>query len=323
MRSTDAGRMILGVLALFGVALAAPRAGAYEEEETEGVFMRSCEMPAWSPDGTRIAYSADAAMSMEEDVNYEIYVIQLQTGAIARLTTDPSRDTDPAWSPDGSRIAFSSDRSGQSEVWIMNADGSTQMQLTRQHFEDDKTGRGNSGPAWSPDGTIIAFSSDRAGKSDIVIMAPDGTELRYFVAFPTTSEGDSTWSPDGQRIAFSGEGGVWVRNLDGSALTQLTVEPQGTFDGEARWSPTGTKIALRRADLANHGANIYVMNDDGSDLHPLFANPPSGRVDDPAWSPNGAKIAFVAGNPNGKGEEIFYANADGTGITQVTHLNDQ
>ena len=80
--------------------------------------------PVLSPGGDRVAFVSN------RDGNDEIYVLELSSGAIARLTDSPTFDFDPAWSPDGSRLAFSSDRSGETEIYVMNADGSEPRRLT-------------------------------------------------------------------------------------------------------------------------------------------------------------------------------------------------
>ena len=95
------------------------------------------ESPAWSPDGSRIAFMSD------RDGNFEIYVMNADGSGPTRLTKNPESDAYPVWSADGSRIAFQSERDGNYEVYVMNADGSRQTNLT-----DNPAGDGN--PTWSP-----------------------------------------------------------------------------------------------------------------------------------------------------------------------------
>ncbi|NIM52763.1 MAG: translocation protein TolB, partial [Gemmatimonadales bacterium] len=84
--------------------------------------------PAWSPDGTRIAFDRDS-----EDTNREIYVMDADGSNPVRLTSHPADETFPAWSPDGRWIAFESNRvedGGWQEIYVMRADGSNLVNLT-------------------------------------------------------------------------------------------------------------------------------------------------------------------------------------------------
>ena len=100
----------------------------------------------------------------------------------------------PAWSPDGRKLAFVSRRDGNSEIYVMNADGSGQENLTQQPASD-------SHPSWSPDGRKLAFVSRRDGNSEIYVMNADGSGLRNVTRTPS-NDLDPAWSPDGGAIAF-------------------------------------------------------------------------------------------------------------------------
>jgi Tol biopolymer transport system component len=124
---------------------------------------------SWSPDGLRIAYQSQSG-----GINWDIYETDAtQLGAPVQLTLNQGLNTDPDWSPDGLRIAFTSNRSGQSEVWVMDADGTNQAQLTTN---------GGLEPSWSPDGLQIAFTRTRSagqiGDLEIFVMNADGTFVR-------------------------------------------------------------------------------------------------------------------------------------------------
>ena len=100
----------------------------------------------------------------------------------------------PAWSPDGRKLAFVSQRDGNSEIYVMNADGSAQENLTRQPASD-------SHPSWSRDGRRIVFVSRRDGNAEIYVMNADGSGLRNLTRTPS-DDLDPAWSPDGRAIAF-------------------------------------------------------------------------------------------------------------------------
>jgi hypothetical protein len=135
------------------------------------------------------------------------------------LTDDPDVDVFPRWSPDGSQIAFSSNRSGNSNIYVMDADGSNLTLLT----EDPA---GGNAPSWSPDGSQILFHSERNGNVDIYVMDADGTNVKRLTNDPAPDV-SPTWSPDGRHIAFvSLRGGdvfdLYVIDINGDNPTRLT-----------------------------------------------------------------------------------------------------
>lgn len=122
-------------------------------------------LPAWSADGTRIAY-----ISIENGAQ-EISVMDADGSHQVNLTSNNAVDVLPAWSPDGSQISFVSDRDGNWEIYLMDADGANPKRLTDDPGED-------ADPAWSPDGSRVLFRSDRGGQPDIYSMDTDGAGLR-------------------------------------------------------------------------------------------------------------------------------------------------
>jgi hypothetical protein len=121
--------------------------------------------PAYSPDGSRIAFVTD------RHGEGEIYVMDADGTNERRLTTTPAMEGDPTWTPDGSQILYHSDAGQSWQVWIMNADGSNQRQLTSGEAV-------NWQPAVSPDGETVAFVSARDGSFDVFLMNLDGTNQR-------------------------------------------------------------------------------------------------------------------------------------------------
>jgi len=178
--------------------------------------------PAWSPNGTKIAFAST------RDTNPEIYVMDPNGSNIVRLTHNAGADAQPAWSPDGSKIAFVSDRDGNAEVYVMSAaDGSGLVNLTNDPGSDFA-------PAWSPDGTKIAFQSDRQTGFAVWVMNADGSNPARLTS-PNTANGAPSWSPDGTRIAYEQDGDIWVMNADGSRKIRITSGFQS--DGLPRWRP--------------------------------------------------------------------------------------
>jgi Tol biopolymer transport system component len=119
-----------------------------------------------------------------------IVLVSLTPGE-AENSRVPIHKAEPAWSPDGEKIAFESNRDGNSDIYVMNVDGSNIRRLTTDPAIDCR-------PAWSPDGTKIAFQSQRSGHWDIYIMNADGSN-QIALTRDSAFDASPTWSPDGLR----------------------------------------------------------------------------------------------------------------------------
>src|SRR5262245_61745891 len=122
--------------------------------------------------------------------------IALGAAAFLWLRKAPAewKDGSPAWSPDGARIAFYSERDGNSEIDVMNADGSGLARLTNTAADEGY-------PAWSPDGRTITFDSDRDGNFEIYGMNADGSNVRRLTTH-RARDVSASWSPDSSTIVF-------------------------------------------------------------------------------------------------------------------------
>jgi hypothetical protein len=177
----------------------------------------------WSPDGRSLLVIVDGATPQAPA---QIVVLDLRSGVVTPLTSQPVNALEPQWSPDGSRIAFVSVGSGSPQIWVMDADGGNQHALT--------SGVGQSGdPSWSPDGTRIVFSSTRAGAPALYTMAADGSGVAPVgTGVPGTSP---VWSPDGSEIAFARRDYLHVVRLDGSG--DRLAYPGPIVWGPSDWAP--------------------------------------------------------------------------------------
>jgi TolB protein len=247
----------------------------------------------------------------------------------------------------GSKIAFTSFRNGNFDLYVTNSDGSKQRRLTTP-------ARGNSSPAWSPDGRRIAFVSGRGtcigdghfvgernagtGEVDISVANADGSGLRRVTRGPGVDCAPA-WSPDGRKIAFQRsvvrreedkvvgfEFDIYVINADGSEERNLSGD---ALSADPIWSPDGRKIAFWSGPDGNGG--VYVMNADGSERR-LLANggavlrhQPGRNLGHVAWSPDGSRMLLLRsglsqGGTSGGGRKnyVVVMNADGSGLRRLT-----
>ncbi len=217
-------------------------------------------------------------------------------GEPVNLTSHPASDEAPAWSPDGSRIAFESNRDGDSDVYVVNADGTDLRPLTANTVDDHT-------PSFSPDGTQLVFSSLRSGNLDIWTMNADGTTPRQLTLAPG-EDSLPAWSPDGSTIAFTsnrdGNYEIYVMNADGTGQTNLTRDPGD--DMWPSWSPGGAIVLFER--YAGGDYEVHAMAADGS--RELNLTQSLATLDrQPVLSPDGALLAYATDAPGPAGRELL------------------
>jgi Tol biopolymer transport system component len=262
--------------------------------------------------GAAKSRSGRIAFSTDRDGNNEIYTMSSAGKDLVRLTNYPGSDGEPQWSSDGSKLVFVRD----ADIWVMNADGSGQTNLTNTPPPSLDVS-----PTWSPDGSKIAFTSFRDGGflMRLYVMNADGSNVVRISTPDPSQDRNPAWSPSGDRILFvrsfeqgSGPpvGDIFSVNPDGSSLTNVTNNPAEY--STPSWSPTGAKIAFsgNLPGFEAQSSEIFVINADGSGRVDLSNNPAYDY--DPDWSPDGSKLVFTSGRVQTPyNYDIFVMDADG------------
>jgi Tol biopolymer transport system component len=211
---------------------------------------------------------------------------------------------EPDWSPDSRQLVYARSLGGDSDLWVMNADGTGQRELVGTL---DYEGQ----PSWSPDGTRVAYAAGYDTEDDWIAQIAV-LDLRSGRTTELTSVGtnyDPDWSPDGSRIAFVSERDgipqVYVMRADGS--DQRRLAPDAESHDDPAWSPDGTMIAFEGGRARMYIDVVEVAT--GSRRRLTW----NGYEDQPAWMPDG-RLAFVGSDEDEEGHDVYTINADGTGV---------
>jgi len=236
--------------------------------------------PAWSPDGTQIAFQTD------RDGDYEVYTMDANGDNQTNISNDDAAfDFAPAWSPNGQKIAFCNDQvvpPFNTDVYKMDTNPATDdaIQLTDDDAWDCE-------PAWSPNGKKIAFTSQRGdGDLDIYVMSASGSNEALRTKSPDDDKQPS-WSPNGRKIAFvsnridpsvnQSDLEIYVMNADGTRQRNRTKNTAA--DHNPAFSPDGKRIVY----VSETDFEIYTMNSDGSNQTNRTNN--TAYDDSPDWQP--------------------------------------
>lgn len=263
-----------------------------------------------------------------------------------------------AKAPITAKIVFTSGRDGNREIYLMNPDGTQQVNISRNKADDVA-------PIWGPTGEQILFASDRdrfLGSWDLYLMDPDGKNVRR-VFEKSADRRHPVWSPDGRHIAYTkierGEWFVYIATMDGREEEQMAIgrlsdwSPDGAeitflsgaFDEPRRisllkvrsrkqtflpfpkvpmwvrgpmWSPNGEKIAFAWQPEGFEVETIYIMNRDGTEVQQIV-DPIGASAGNPAWAPAGNALLYVQ-TDDGDDLQIFKIDLDSEKPIQLTHI---
>ena len=265
----------------------------------------------------------------------ELFRLDIRTpgaDAVRVMPMTTYAEGDVTSSPDGTHIAFVASDAGSTYIYIGRSDGSSVRRLTSGVgiLEDQ--------PAWSPDGTKIAFRRWTQGgppgihnPADIWVANVDGSNLVNLTHVPNDagSQQYPAWSPDSRKLVFADEtrgpdgylrARIFTMNADGSVKLPVTSDVS-RYDNQPVWSPDGQSILFVRTSESLFG-DLWLANPLGGNERALMMNDPPGAQRAPAWSPDGNLIAFVSnheiiGNKAGV-YQVYTVRSDGSNVIRRT-----
>lgn len=225
--------------------------------------------PAWSPDGTRLAY---VSFQAKKPI---IYVHSLATGAQTVVANFKGSNSAPAWSPDGKRLAVVLTKDGSSQIYTINADGSGLTRVAGSTTIDTE-------PQFSPDGQYLYFTSDRGGSPQIYrVAATGGTAER--VTFEGSYNVSPRLSPDGKMLAYvSRNGGRFQVTVMDLASRQIQILTDSSRDESPSFAPNSRTI-LYASEVGGRGV-LSAVSSDGR-VKQKLSGQAGGDVREPAWGP--------------------------------------
>jgi TolB protein len=225
--------------------------------------------PAWSPDGTRLAY---VSFQAKKPI---IYVHSLATGTQTVVANFKGSNSAPAWSPDGKRLAVVLTKDGSSQIYTINADGSGLTRVAGSTTIDTE-------PQFSPDGQYLYFTSDRGGSPQIYrVAATGGTAER--VTFEGSYNVSPRLSPDGKMLAYvSRNGGRFQVTVMDLASRQIQILTDSSRDESPSFAPNSRTI-LYASEVGGRGV-LSAVSSDGR-VKQKLSGQAGGDVREPAWGP--------------------------------------
>lgn len=262
-------------------------------DASETLILDSADRPAWSPDGSRLAFIGN---DQDREALYVVDLFNLEnTGdPIPRVLT--LTDGSPVWSPDGRRIAFADNRGDEARLRLIEVESGAECELSSQADQIPPWS-----VAWSPDGSRLAFTklTESADPQICVIDAARGNELRltdggWHVVYD--------WNPAG--LLHTRDADIYLLDPDSGETRRLT---NSGYCWNPALSPGGESVVF------NSTYHLYLLNLAEGTVQQLTSR---GRNNQPVWSPDGESIAFVSDRDGDR--DIWIIDADGGNPRQVT-----
>lgn len=227
---------------------------------------------ALSPDGTRIAFSS------QRSGNWDIWIYDLRSRELTRVTDDPADDIEAQWAPDGQRLAFTSSRTGNKDVFVVTLADKKLIQLTNSTDDDEY-------PAWSPDSRSIVYTGGPWKKRDFFLVDAKGGGAPRTLTQQSGWAGACSFFPDGQSVICHrydfGSGDIVRLRLDGGPAVVLTSDKY--WDYKPSVSPKGDWITFSRK--WEGPSSIWAIPTDGGPARPMTTSAFDDRW--PTWSASG------------------------------------
>lgn len=221
--------------------------------------------PAWSPDGKKIAYTATVQRQRGAPRNHDLFLYDVATETRRIISFRKGMNSGASFAPDNKSLYLTISQGVSPDIYRMTFDGELMLRLTT-----GPNGAMNVEPTVSPDGSKVAFSSDRSGKTMIFTMNADGNGVKR-LTHAGQFNASPAWSPDGKKIAFAGfekdHFDIFVMNADGTGMIRLTkaTKPNGRManNEDPSFSPDGRFVAYTSDRSGTK--QIYLSTVDGSE----------------------------------------------------------
>ncbi len=257
-------------------------------------------------------------------INFDLYLSDGNSTNPDRATSHPANEVQPDLNRGGTQIAFSSNSSEVYNIYSMSVTGGQWRMLTNYN-------KNTYSPAWSPDGSKIAYQTYADGNSEVYVMNADGTGKTRLTYTPGGYSGEPNWSPDGKQIVYTAyvNGGwrIWVMNADGSNPVQIS---QKSYSANPVWSPDGSLIAYNCMDPYSGVMEIHTISPTGAgDVYLMGSGSYYKDYLVDGWTPDMrnfiyTRVTYIVDNGALYWTEaqIFFKGLDGSGPVWTNALDD-